>query len=309
MRYVFFINPIAGKGKAVETVIPAIERSFAKRNEEYKIVITEKKGDALAKARTEAEIGDSVTLFACGGDGTFFEVLNGACGFENVRFGVIPCGSGNDFLRIFENADAFFDVAAQIDGKAVDMDVIKAGDTYCMNVCSLGMDAVVCNDMIYFKRLPFVSGSLAYKLSIVKTFLRRIGERVKITADGEYIGCFNSLFVACGNGTTYGGGYKAFPNAYPTDGKMDWLLVETISKPRVPAFLKLYERGEHENLPYVKHGTCTVLELEAEHISPVNLDGEIFHFKKIRFELIKNAVKFVLPKGVFEKYSASSAQL
>ncbi len=308
MRYVFFINPIAGKGKGVEILVPAIERCFSLRNEEYKIVITDKKGDALEKARAEAETGDSVTLFACGGDGTFFEVLNGACGFDNVHFGAIPCGSGNDFLRVFENTDCFFDVAAQLDGKAVDMDVIKAGDTYCMNVCSLGMDAVVGNDMVYFKRLPFVSGSLAYKLSIVKTFLRRIGERVKITVDGKYIGCFNSLFIACGNGTTYGGGYKAFPNADPTDRKMDWLLVETISKLRVPAFLKLYERGEHEKLPYVKHGTCSVLELEAEHSSPVNLDGEIFHFKKIRFELIKNAVKFVLPKGAFEKFSTSGVQ-
>lgn len=303
MRYVFFINPTAGKGKAQETLIPAIHNYFEETSLEYKVIVTENEGDAERIARSESEKGDDVTLFSCGGDGTFSEVLNGAYKYPNVRMGSIPCGSGNDFLKTFDSPEAFMNVKNQIEGKSVPMDIIMVDDICCMNICSMGMDAVVADNMTDFKKIPFVSGSAAYKLAIVRCFLRKIGIKVKITIDDVLMGTFDCLFAVCANGTTYGGGYKSCPDASPLDGRLEWLVVEKVSRLKIPRFLKLYERGEHENLPFVKHGRCSSMEIEAETEAPVNIDGEIIHKKKVRFELVRNAVNFVLPRGVYEKFA------
>ncbi len=307
MKQVFFINPAAGKGKGPETLKPLIEKYFEGKNDEVKIIITESVGDAKIKARAEAETGEEANFFACGGDGTFFEVLNGAYGYPNVNLGVIPCGSGNDFLKFFAQREPFADIAAQVEGEAVPMDVIKADDTYCINICSLGMDAVVADGMSRFKRWPFVSGGMAYKLSVVKTLLGKIGQRAKVTVDGEEIGTFDCLFAVCANGPVYGGGYKSAPNANPMDGKLEWLLVEKISKLKILKFIKLYEQGKHENLPMCRHGSCSVMEIEAFRDEPINLDGEIVRKQKVRFELIKGGVKFILPRGICEGFKREEA--
>ncbi len=309
MRYVFIVNPVAGKGKGPKTLIPVIEEYFKGSTNDYKIIVTQAPGDAKEKARLEAEKGDEVTIFACGGDGTFFEVLNGAAEYKNVTLGVVPCGSGNDFLKFFGESTPFMSIKDQIEGDAVAMDALKVDDTYCMNVCSMGMDAVVADGMARFKNIPFVSGSMAYKLSIVKTFFGKLGQRAKITVDGQTLGTFLCLFAVCANGPVYGGGYRCAPNANPMDGKLEWLIVEKISKFSILRFLKKYENGTHENLPCCRKGQCTVMEIEAEKAEPINLDGEIVRKKSIRFELKPAAVKFVLPRGVCEKYSTDTAML
>ena len=185
MRYVFYINPVAGKGNSQEGIINSIKLYFADKSEDVKIHITKSIGDALSDAKFEAQTGDSIRMFACGGEGTVFEVLNGIVGFDNVELGVIPCGSANDFLKFFNSRDNFLDIGEQVDGEIIEMDLIKAGDKYCLNGCSVGMDAVVARDMSIFKKWPLVSGSLAYNLAIVKTFLGKLGITVDISVDGQ----------------------------------------------------------------------------------------------------------------------------
>ena len=98
MRDVYIINPAAGRLDSTKTLTEEIRKHYG---DEAKIIITEGHGDALIKARAEAETGDQVRIFACGGDGTSFEVLNGIVGYENASIGVIPVGSANDFIKYF----------------------------------------------------------------------------------------------------------------------------------------------------------------------------------------------------------------
>ena len=96
MRDVYIINPTAGKQDSSANLIEQIKLYYGN---DAKIIITEGVGDAKIKAEKEAQTGDEVRIFACGGDGTCFEVLNGIVGYENVSLGVIPIGSANDFLK------------------------------------------------------------------------------------------------------------------------------------------------------------------------------------------------------------------
>ena len=301
MRYLFFLNPTAGKGKFQETIRADIEEYFRKNDGEYKIYITEYAGHAEKIAREEAMTGDRIRMFACGGEGTCYEVLNGVFGFDNVELGVIPCGSANDLLKFFGDSEPFTHIAAQISGGAISMDVIKAGDRYCLNGCSVGMDAMVARDMHIFKRLPLVSGALAYKLAIVKNFLGRLGVSIDITVDGEPLGRKDCLFAVVANGPYYGGGYKGAPDATPYDAKLDFTLVDTVSHLKVLKFISLYERGEHKELYCCHLKNCKSMEFRSDKPIPVNLDGEIIEADNMRFELVEKGVSFVVPTGIKEK--------
>ncbi len=301
MRYVFYVNPVAGKGNTQDEIIRSIKQYFSDKAYDFKIHITESIGDAKRSAKKEAETGDDIRMFACGGEGTVFEVLNGIVGYKNVELGVIPCGSANDFLKFFESRDNFLNIAEQIDGETVEMDLIKAGDKYCLNGCSVGMDAVVARDMSIFKKWPLVSGSFAYTLAIVKTFLGKLGITADISVDGGAPERKNCLFAVVANAPYYGGGYKGAPEAVPFDNKLDFTLVDKISKLKILKFLGLYKKGEHKKLDCCTLKNCTSMEFTAEKPIPVNLDGEIIESTNMKFELVKGAVKFVLPKGIANK--------
>lgn len=301
MRYVFYVNPTAGKGKEQQGIIDSIKKYFSEKSENFKIHITKAQGDAKRSAKREAETGDKIRMFACGGEGTVFEVLNGIVGHSNVELGVIPCGSANDFLKFFESRDNFLDIDEQLDGETVEMDLIKAGDNYCLNGCSVGMDAIVARDMSLFKKWPLVSGSLAYNLAIVKTFLGKLGITADISVNGEAPKRKTCLFAVVANAPYYGGGFKGAPEAIPYDNKLDFTLVDNISKLKILKFLGIYKRGEHKKLDCCTLKNCESMEFWSDKPIPVNLDGEIIETKSMKFELVKKAVKFVIPRGIANK--------
>ncbi len=301
MKYLFFINPVAGKGNLQKNIANEIEKYFEDNGGEYHIYITTFKGEAKQLARNAAESGEQITAFACGGEGTVFEVLGGIIGYDNVTLGVIPCGSANDFLKYFDSKAPFSDISAQLEGERVEMDIIKAGDAYCLNGCSVGMDAAVADNMIHFKRLPLVSGSMAYKLAIVKTILGKIGVNISVSVDGEPPIKGDFLFAVIANAPYYGGGYNAAPKAVPYDGTLDFTLVKKISKLRILKFLPRYQNGTHEGLDCCKISRCSSMEFTSEKPIPVNLDGEIIQSTGMKFEIVKKGISFLVPKGVKSK--------
>ena len=307
MRYVFIINPTAGKGKGVEMLTPLIEEYFAKNKAEYKIVVTSAPGEAKTVAKAEADVGDEVVIFACGGEGTCFEAVNGVVGHQNVHFGVIPCGSANDFLKYFGDKSHFLNIDSMVNGTPVSIDLIKAGENYCINQCSVGMDAMVADDMVLFKRLPGVSGPAAYNMAVVKTFLRKLGITVKLKIDGVSRGVVRCLFAVCANGPVYGGEYISAPHADPTDGKLEYTIIDIMSRFKVPAFLKVYSKGTQEGKKYCKMGKCSVMEIESDKPIPVNFDGEIVRMKSIRFEIVEKALNFIIPATLAQKFKTPTA--
>lgn len=301
MRYVFYVNPIAGKGNAQEGIVTSIKNYFKNKAEQFKICVTKSKGEALKSAKAEAETGDSIRMFACGGEGTVFEVLNGIVGYDNVELGVIPCGSANDFLKYFNTRDEFLNLDEQIEGSSVKMDIIKAGDKYCLNGCSVGMDAMVARDMTIFKNWPLVSGKAAYTLAIAKTLLKRLGVRIKLTIDDGEAKLKDCLFAVIANAPYYGGGYKGAPDAVPNDNELDCTVIDTVSKFKILKLLPIYKKGEHKKLDVCSMARCKSMEFESDQPIPVNLDGEIIETKKMRFELVEKAINFVIPQSVKNK--------
>ena len=109
MKHVFIINPAAGKVSQVEI----IENKLEKYNGviDYEIYITKCEGDAKRFCKEYMEnTSELVRFYACGGDGTLFEVVNGVATFENASVACYASGSGNDFVKNFANVDSFKDL-------------------------------------------------------------------------------------------------------------------------------------------------------------------------------------------------------
>ena len=309
MKCVFVVNPVAGKGNLQKQLVPQIKEYFSSHSGEYEIHITTAPGDAERYVKQLAQTGEQMRIFACGGEGTAFGVANGAFGYDNVAIGVIPCGSANDFLKYFDEIEPFSDLSAQIGGTEEPIDLIRAGDRYCINGCSVGMDAMVARDMSIFKHWPLVSGSFAYKLAILRNFLKfRLGVRINLSVDGQEPRRQDCLFAVIANAPYYGGGYKGAPAAHPNDGELDFTMVKTISHFKVLGFLPKYEKGEFSQFDFCTTARCKEMFFTAEKPVPVNLDGEIIEASEMRFCVVPKAVRFVLPVGVSFRKSAENVE-
>lgn len=297
MRNIFILNPKAGKRSCVKQLTRQIHDCFAHSGEPYEIYTTECKGDGTRIARSFAGLGEEMRIFACGGDGSAFDVLNGIAGAEHVSMGVIPCGTGNDFLKYFDGISHFACVEDQLAGAECRLDVIKAGPYYCMNQASMGMDAQVCSHKDKFSRLPFVNGQLAYVLSLFYCFFSAIQNRFLVQIDDQPAAWQNYLFAIAANGRYYGGGFQSAPLALANDGLLDCVTVESVSRFRILSLLRKYSKGEHLGYSFCRYCKGKTMTVQAEKETAVNLDGEVIRTNHITFEIIPSFVRFIVPHG------------
>ena len=134
-KHVFIVNPAAGKGVKQAELCEQIDRVCQKKGVDYEIHMTTCCGETTEYVRTCCEQYPDTDLrfYACGGDGTVSEAVNGAYGFVNASVGVIPVGTGNDLVRNFEGNEAFLDVAAQPEGEVTELDLLQYNDKLCTN--------------------------------------------------------------------------------------------------------------------------------------------------------------------------------
>ena len=308
MRHVFILNPVAGKHQRALDFIPEIEAYFAAHSGDYAIRVTNRPGDAGVFSREEAQKGDAVRLYAVGGDGTLNEVTNGVADAENAEIACVPCGSGNDYVKTFGTAEDFLDLPALIEGTAFPVDGILCNGERSLNICSLGVDADVCAYMGDFKRLPLVSGSMAYDLGVLKMLCKPAGNNLTVqitTADGVVERKGRFLFVLAANGQYYGGGYCGAPGSVPDDGELDFVLVTTVSKLKMVQLLGGYKRGEHYGWDICEHLRGTKLQATCDKVACINIDGEIVHSTTVSCELLPACFRFVLPAPLAAKKTAT----
>ncbi len=302
MEHLFIINPAAGKADKSKELAEKI-RSF-KTEDKVTVKVTQNPGEAtdiVKKYLLDAQ--NFVRVYACGGDGTANEVLTGAMGFENCAIGVIPMGTGNDFVRSFEafGKEDFLDVERMMQGEVVGIDALECQGRYSMNNMSVGFDAAVAKNVDKFKRLPLVSGSLAYKISIVYCLFTKRKHRYRMIADGkEYVSLDDkTLLAVAGNGKFYGGGIKATPLADFSDRKIEFMHIKTISAIRFIFLVGTYAKGEHidnPKFPFVKHTKCESIAFESDENIDIGFDGEIVSLKNPTIRILPNAVKVIIPK-------------
>ena len=210
MRHIFIVNPRSGHQDATPMIKKALDELSPA--EPYEIYITSAPGDATQYVRTRCQ-GDASPLrfYACGGDGTLNEVINGAAGFDHAAVGCYPCGSGNDFIKYFGGRKFFTDLGALMSGHEQRVDMIRVNDRYAINVVNMGFEAKTAARMIRFRHLPLMHGYRAYYGAIVLTLIDGVRHRCKIAVDGETMMDGNILLCTLANGDYVGGSFRCAP--------------------------------------------------------------------------------------------------
>lgn len=302
MKHLFIVNPVAGRTKPedkIRLVHEALGRIPASERGEHEIYVTSAPMDAVGKIKAEAASGRALRVYALGGDGTLNECVNGAALLPNAAVTHFPCGTGNDFIRMFgDERGRFGDLAELIRGEVVPLDIIKCNDRYAVNICSMGLDARVGTDVHKYSRLPLIGGAGGYVVSLAANYIK--GVKTAMTAHVEGMTCGPELNIVCVcNGRYYGGGFNPTNDARPDDGLMDVLIASGVGRAKLLGVIAGYATAKYKLYPqYITCVRTRRLEIDCRRPEVINIDGEAAHAQRAVFELIPGGVNFIAPRGL-----------
>ena len=307
MKHLFLVNPAAGKYDRTYECAEQIHAVCKARGLDYEIRVSKKPGDLTRYAAEACAAGTELRIYACGGDGTLNEVVNGVIGCPNAAVTHYPGGSGNDSIKIFDDPAALTSIERLLSAEEAPFDLIRCNDSYALNVLSIGFDARVGTDIARFKRLPLVTGKGAYVLSIISNMVHGLSADYTVTLDsGEVLSRQKTMICIC-NGRWYGGGFNPVPEAEPDDGLLDVLVVEKVSLLQVASVIGHYQKGRYADYPeLIRHARCRSLRIECAERSVVNVDGEAVYTTDAKIEVVPHAIRFFYPKGL--SYHAKNSQ-
>ncbi len=305
MIFHFILNPKSGRSPQQKKTEQEIVDACLKRQLSYHIYYTTKPRDSINYIRNMIKEypGERQRFICVGGDGTINEIANSAPSNPNIEFGVIPNGSGNDFVRNFTNKRLFSDIDAQIDGTVSPFDLIKVNDDYCVNMVNIGFDCAVVLEADRFRKYKFISPGLSYILGVVVGFFfRKLGTPMKLTFDDGTVIEENLSLTAIGNGKFCGGGFKSCPLASLKDGIFDICVIKKVSRFTFLRLIGAYKDGTFlvikDSQKYFKYIRTNHFKMEFKEEMPICIDGEITHAKTVDFSIVPGGFNFVMPKGI-----------
>lgn len=297
MDHLFIINPAAGKKDSTETLERLLERLPFPR----KIVHTAREGDARRMTEAAAALGKPIRIYACGGDGTLNEVVNGAAGHDFLAVTNVPMGTGNDFLKLFgpDYRSIFSNLEALTAGPQAAFDLMDCNGKLGLDVVCAGVDARIAAGVHRYKDLRFVSGIGAYLLSLTEQVIfRGLCRPLTIRAEGlDWQERQTAILCIC-NGRHYGGGFMPVPDAMPDDGVLDVLAVGEISRLTFFRLVGKYAQGLYRQYPQLItdwHGQS--LSFSSPREITVVVDGEVMRGTRFTVRLSPLKINFFFPAG------------
>ncbi len=299
MKHIFIVNPASGDGHASERVFGAL--SSLPQNTETQVYITKEKGDAERFIRSYlSENTAPVRFYACGGDGTIHETVNGAAPFPQASFTVFPCGSGNDFVKCFGNAEKFLDIPALVAGAERPIDLMRVNDRFCINICHFGFDSYVASKMNEVRSKAVIGGRNAYTTGVVLGLVNAMKNTAVITADGSVLCSGDFLLCTVANGKYVGGKYKCAPEAKVDDGLLDICVASPVSRLTFLRLVKYYADGSHLTDPrfsdFLTYRRCRHVEITANAGFHISLDGEVYEMPHAVIDIIPKGIRFAYPR-------------
>lgn len=308
MKTVFIVNPKSGSGKKLNTIVDELEKLRRQIAEDVEVYFTKFSSDAKEYVSNYCREKGPARFIACGGDGTFNEVLNGVIDFEDAQIGVVPIGTGNDFCRNFLNGVNFFDLEKQVSAKSVKCDAIKYitnvnGEEktgYCANMFNVGFDCAVADMTNTLKEKTILSGTFSYLFSIFANLINKKSSHIDIDIDDKCRHRGELLLTSIANGSFCGGGLKTNPLACVTDGFININIVKNISRLRFLTLLPKYINGTYLKMPniekIVSSEKCRKVKINSlKGNIRISIDGEISDAGVTEFEIVPKAFNFVVP--------------
>ena len=278
---------------------------------------TGKSGNAMEIA-FDACMAGYRKIVAAGGDGTVHDVLNGigafvewahqdgrSVDFSDFTLGVLPLGSGNDWIKSLGNPKGLSEAVEVLAKGAVrTQDVVLAklldydrneqeiGRSYMANIGGVGIDARVC-ELVNAKKKLGKRGKILYVTSLIKAIRNRVPAYAKVICDGKIVFDGAYLSMAFGTGMYSGGGMRQTPAAVMDDGLLDLTVIPDLPIMRIArevprlftgSFLKVRE------LVVAKSKVITVIPYDKAQMEPVEVDGEVVGKAPVCFEVLGSRI-------------------
>lgn len=291
-QWYVIVNPHAGSGKTMALWAEAEER-MATLSIPYKAVMTNRKFHAKELAEEAAAVGYR-RILAVGGDGSVHEVFTGVLdyaarsGIDPAEFylGVIPIGSGNDWVRttgVSHDVGKVVDLIAQESFMKQDIVLVETEGavSYMANIGGIGFDSHVCEKVNMLKDQGRRSKRIYYN-ALIHTAFRTKAFSAEVICDGRALYSGDIYSISIGNGRFSGGGMLQTPSALIDDGMLDIMVAPRMNLSKMVVILPRLLNGNIEKSDELHFASCreiVVRQLHSPHaISPemiVEVDGEI----------------------------------
>jgi diacylglycerol kinase family enzyme len=315
MKHLFIINPKAGLVRdRKDRIIEEIKIFFGNYPEfSYEIHVTRWKRDAVGFIRRYlSRCAELVRVYATGGTGTLFEIINAVAGLPNVQVAYYPHGRVDSFIHAFgeDKEPLFHSLRNLVFAPVAGLDIIKWGNNFGINGCFIGLSALAYQDSSRFlEKTGFPYHEMTFHLTLIKRLLLgKSSQYYRIELDGQKLNG-EYLNITIPNIPHIGERVLRVAEASPTDGLLHLYLIK--KTPRTMAFQVYadYETGRYEKWPeYISHHSGKRIFISSPAMMTIAFDGEIFYNDRLQYDIIPRGIDFVCPGGMDPARNIFNAQ-
>jgi YegS/Rv2252/BmrU family lipid kinase len=274
-KIIYLINPISGT-KEKSSLKDIISKKTARRDIHFEILATSATGN-YEHLRDKIITENITDIVACGGDGTISAVA-GALMDLNVRFGIIPLGSGNGLAlaaKIPVSPVKALDVI--FDGKDSLIDGLYINDRFSCMLCGIGFDAQVAHDFAKTKKRGLQTYITISAINYFKARPYRFGiESNEKNFESE------AFFLSIANSNQFGNNFRIAPQASLRDGLLDIVIVKKMNKLMLPFSIlgqitginALQQIDDHVNRRNIIYFQTERLKIHNHEHAPLHIDGD-----------------------------------
>ncbi|MDR2470952.1 MAG: hypothetical protein LBD09_02425 [Treponema sp.] len=305
MKHLFIINPraeqIAGRVDEIEDDI----RSFFAGHPRLSYAIHKNRWQRDASGYVLRHVSASpemVRVYALGGSGALFEVINGVVGLPNAQVAWYPLGRMNTLLYALggeKHRDSLQSFRNLSLSPVITIDTIRAGNHYIALNALFGAEVEASiRGKALAARFHLPTDLCYLAAAICDVIFRRKYQRYHIDVDGrEVAGEFISILLT--NVPVYAIGLRPAPDAVFNDGRMDLYTIKPIPARKLLTVARDYIQGRYSRWPeYITHYRCKKAVITSAQVMCMVLDGNPFYDHSMSFEICPFSLNLVCPPEI-----------
>jgi diacylglycerol kinase (ATP) len=296
-KFVFLANPISGTKNKTATIAYLKEKAISHKIP-FEFFDTTENGDYHWLVE-KIESGNITDVIIIGGDGTINSVLN-KIKHCKINIGIIPSGSGNGLAfsaSIPYNYKKAFDIILK--GKTQLTDAFTMNNTFACMLSGIGFDAQVAYDFAQQTK----RGLATYTKQSLLNFIKATTYSFEVKID-DYTFTTEAFFISIANSNQFGNNFKIAPKASLSDGLLDIVIVQKMSKFKLPFAIINQLRGKNKYHELTNDAQkSAIIYLQSSNVSiknkdmaPVHIDGDIApKNKQLNYKILKNCFSLLVP--------------
>jgi YegS/Rv2252/BmrU family lipid kinase len=228
-------------------------------------------------------------FISCGGDGSLHALVNilgTNDALQKTTVGLIPMGTGNDYIRNFQSKTRDQIIEDILISKTCSVDIGRMGFTnstsrYFINIAGIGFNGAVIKDVNRYKFL----GGLSYYIALISCFFKFKPQEVILKLDDVSLQ-MKTFIASFGIGKYAGNNMKLCPEATLDDGFFDVNIVRPITKLELITNLHKLRSGDYLKSLDCKTIKATKIEIVRNTYLDAEADGELYGREISSIEII-----------------------